>query len=166
MSIDDYQLTGADGLKINGVLITELDGQSSTSVNANDKVAQINDKTDQHGVVATGFNQIVVTVDMSNGNMQTASDSTINGITVDLYKDATVADLIEGINAALAGKIDIVASMEADTGKLVLTIIGLTISIDDTGSSLYTAVTYTDGSAVTTALSSGAASWLYNPNIS
>ena len=157
--VDDSQLTGADGLKINDVLITELDGQSSTSVNANDKVAQINDKTDQHGVVATGFNQIVVTVDMSNGNMQTASDSTINGITVDLSQDATVTDLIEGINAALAGKIDIVASMEADTGKLVLTSnSGLTISIDDTGSSLYTAVTYTDGSAVTTALSSGAAS--------
>ena len=49
--------------------------------------------------------------------------------------------------------------MEADTGKLVLTSnSGLTISIDDTGSNLYTAVTYTDGSAVTTALSSGAAS--------
>ena len=82
--VDDSQLTGADGLKINDVLITELDGQSSTSVNANDKVAQINDKTDQHGVVATGFNQIVVTVNMSAGDMQKASDTTINGITIDL----------------------------------------------------------------------------------
>ena len=157
--VDDSQLTGADGLKINDVLITELDGQSSTSVNANDKVAQINAKTEQTGVVATGFNQIIVTVDMSNGNMQTASDSTINGITVDLSLDATVTDLIQGINTALAGKVDIVASMEADTGKLVLTSnSGLTISIDDTGSSLYTAVTYTDGSTVTTTLASGAAS--------
>ena len=35
--IGRYKVPGADGLKINGVLITELDGQSSTSVNANDK---------------------------------------------------------------------------------------------------------------------------------
>ena len=115
--VDDSQLTGADGLKINDVLITELDGQSSTSIHANDKIAQINDKTDQHGVVATGFNQIVVTVNMSAGDMQKASDTTINGITIDLSLDATVTDLIEGINAGLAGKVDIVASMAEDPVK-------------------------------------------------
>lgn len=156
--VDDSQLTGADNLKINDVLITELDGQSSTSIHANDKVAQINDKTDQHGVVATGFNQIVVTVNMSAGDMQAASDTTINGITIDLSLDATVTDLIEGINAGLAGKVDIVASMAEDSGKMVLTSnTGLTINFDDTGAGLFTAVTYTDGSAVTTTLSSGAA---------
>ena len=156
--VDATQLTGADGLKINDVLITELDGQSSTSIHANDKVAQINDKTDQHGVVASGFNQVVVTVNMSAGDMQAASDTTINGITIDLSLDATVTDLVEGINAGLAGKVDIVASMEADSGKLILTSnSGLTINFDDTGAGLFTAVTYTDGSAVTTALSSGAA---------
>ena len=156
--VDDSQLTGADNLKINDVLITELDGQSSTSIHANDKVAQINDKTDQHGVVATGFNQIVVTVNMSAGDMQKASDTTINGITIDLSLDATVTDLIEGINAGLAGKVDIVASMAEDSGKMVLTSnTGLTINFDDTGAGLFTAVTYTDGSTVTTTLSSGAA---------
>ena len=156
--VDDSQLTGADGLKINDVLITELDGQSSTSIHANDKIAQINDKTDQHGVVATGFNQIVVTVNMSAGDMQKASDTTINGITIDLSLDATVTDLIEGINAGLAGKVDIVASMAEDSGKMILTSnTGLTINFDDTGAGLFTAVTYTDGSAVTTTLSSGAA---------
>ena len=156
--VDATQLTGADGLEINDVLITELDGQSSTSIHANDKVAQINDKTDQTGVVASGFNQIVVTLNFITATMDCASDLTINGITIDVSQDATVTDLVEGINAGLAGKVDIVASMEDDTGKMILTSnSGLTIDFDDTGAALFSAVTYTDGSAVTTALSTGAA---------
>jgi hypothetical protein len=33
------------------VLITELENQGSTNIHATDKVAQINDKTDQHGLL-------------------------------------------------------------------------------------------------------------------
>ena len=156
--VDSDQLTGADGLLINDVLITELDGQSSTSIHANDKIAQINDKTDQHGVVASGFNQVAVTLNFITATMDCASDLTINGITIDVSQDATVTDLVEGLNAGLAGKVDIVASIEEDTGKMLLTSeSGLTINFDDTGAALFSAVTYTDGSAVTTALSTGAA---------
>ena len=156
--VDATQLTGADGLKINDVLITELDGQSSTSIHANDKVAQINDKTDQHGVVATGYNQIAVELDFITATMDSASDLTINGITIDVSQDDTVKDLIEGLNAGLAGKVDIVATLDEATGNMLLTSeSGLTIAIDDTGAALFKTVTYTDGSAVTTALSGGAA---------
>ena len=156
--VDSDQLTGADGLLINDVLITELDGQLSTSVHANDKVAQINDKTDQHGVVATGFNQVAVTLSFTTATMSCTSDLTINGITIDTSGDTTITNLIDGLNAGMAGKVDIVASLEEDTGKMLLTSnSGLTINFDDTGAALFSAVTYTDGSAVTTALSTGAA---------
>ncbi len=156
--VDSDQLTGADGLLINDVLITELDGQLSTSVHANDKVAQINDKTDEHGVVATGFNQVAVTLSFTTATMSCTSDLTINGITIDTSGDTTITNLIDGLNAGMAGKVDIVASLEEDTGKMLLTSnSGLTINFDDTGAALFSAVTYTDGSAVTTALSTGAA---------
>ena len=146
--VDDNQLTGADGLKINGVLITELDGQDSNSKHATDKVAQINALTDQHGVVATGFNQVKLTVDMNTATMTNHSDLAINGITINVSADATIEDLVAGINAGLRGKVDVVASIEADTGAMLLTSnTGSTIVINDGGSgALFTAGTYTDGS--------------------
>jgi flagellin len=146
--VDNNQLTGADGLKINGVLITELENQGSTNIHATDKVAQINDKTDQHGVVATAFNQVKVTVDMNTATMTNHSDLAINGITINVSADATIEDLVSGINAGLVGKADVVASIEADTGAMLLTSnTGATITINDGGSgALFTAATYTDGS--------------------
>ncbi|MFL2821960.1 MAG: flagellin [Candidatus Puniceispirillales bacterium] len=147
--VDDNQLTGADGLKINGVLITELDGQDTNSKHATDKVAQINAKTDEHGVVATAFNQVKLTVDMVGATMANHSDLAINGITINVSADATITDLVEGINTGLQGKVDLVASIEADTGAMLLTSnTGVTITINDGDSGgLFTAGTYVDGSA-------------------
>ncbi|RZP27540.1 MAG: hypothetical protein EVA21_02935 [Alphaproteobacteria bacterium] len=147
--VDDNQLTGADGLKINGVLITELDGQDTNSKHATDKVAQINAKTDEHGVVATAFNQVKLTVDMVGATMANHSDLAINGITINVSADATITDLVEGINTGLQGKVDLVASIEADTGAMLLTSnSGVTITINDGDSGgLFTAGTYVDGSA-------------------
>lgn len=147
--VDDNQLTGADGLKINGVLITELDGQDSNSKHATDKVAQINAKTDEHGVVATAFNQVKLTVDMVGATMANHSDLAINGITINVAADATITDLVEGINTGLQGKVDLVASIEADTGAMLLTSnsgVSITINDGDSGG-LFTAGTYVDGSA-------------------
>ena len=147
--VDDNQLTGADGLKINGVLITELDGQDTNSKHATDKVAQINAKTDEHGVVATAFNQVKLTVDMVGATMANHSDLAINGITINVSGDATITDLVEGINTGLQGKVDLVASIESDTGAMLLTSnSGVTITINDGDSGgLFTAGTYVDGSA-------------------
>ena len=147
--VDDNQLTGADGLKINGVLITELDGQDSNSKHATDKVAQINAKTDEHGVVATAFNQVKLTVDMVGATMANHSDLAINGITINVAADATITDLVEGINTGLQGKVDLVASIESDTGAMLLTSnsgVSITINDGDSGG-LFTAGTYVDGSA-------------------
>ena len=157
--VDNSQLTGADGLKINGVLITELDGQDSNSKHATDKVAQINAKTDEHGVVATAFNQVKLTVDMVGATMANHSDLAINGITINVAADATITDLVEGINTGLQGKVDLVASIEADTGAMLLTSnSGVTITINDGDSGgLFTAGTYVDGSAFSdAAFASGA----------
>ena len=147
--VDDNQLTGADGLKINGVLITELDGQDSNSKHATDKVAQINAKTDEHGVVATAFNQVKLTVDMVGATMANHSDLAINGITINVAGDATITDLVDGINTGLQGKVDLVASIESDTGAMLLTSnsgVSITINDGDSGG-LFTAGTYVDGSA-------------------
>ena len=155
--VDGNQLTGADGLKINGVLITELDGQDSNSIHATDKVAQINAKTDETGVVATAFNQVKLTVDMVGATMANHDDLSINGITIDVSGDATIEDLVSGINAGLQGKADVVASIEADTGAMLLTSnSGSTITVDDGDSGgLFTAGTYTDGSTASTAYATG-----------
>jgi flagellin len=157
--VDDSQLTQADNLKINDVLIVELDTHSSTSIGAYEKAAQINALTDEHGVVATAFNQIEVTVDLVGASMDSASDMTINGINIEnISADATIEDLVSGINAGLAGKVDIVASIEADTGKMLLTSqSGQTIAIDDSGALLFTAAKYSDGSDTSTAFGGGAA---------
>ena len=90
--------------------------------------------------------------------MDSASDMTINGINIEnISADVTIEDLVSGINAGLTGKVDIVEPIEADTGKLVLTSqSGLTISADDSGADLFTAATYMDGSAASTAFSGGA----------
>ena len=45
--------------------------------------------------------------------MQTASDSTINGITIDAFLDATVTDL-EGINAGLQVKLILLLLWQID----------------------------------------------------
>jgi flagellin len=155
--VDGNQLTGADGLKINGVLITELEGQDTNSIHATDKVAQINAKTDETGVVATAFNQVKLTVDMVGATMANHDDLAINGITIDVSADVTIEDLVSGINAGLQGKADVVASIEADTGAMLLTSnSGATITVDDGDSGgLFTAGTYTDGSTASTAYATG-----------
>ena len=68
-AVDETQLKGSDGVKINDVLITELAHQTSDNVHATDKVAAINAKTSETGVVASASTGIIVGVDMSAPTM-------------------------------------------------------------------------------------------------
>ena len=86
---------------------------------------------------------------MVGATMANHSDLAINGITINVSGDATITDLVEGINTGLQGKVDLVASIESDTGAMLLTSnSGVTITINDGDSGgLFTAGTYVDGSA-------------------
>mgnify|MGYP001461486605 CR=1 FL=1 len=152
----------SNGLKINGVLIDRLSTHSSDNVHASDKVAAINQFTDQTGVVASGSNAIKVTVDLNGATKANHNDATIDGITVDLSSAVSMDLVVAAINGGVAGKSNTVASTK--DGFLILSNdTGGTITIDDTAGStgagdLFTAATYLDGSALTGgAASAGAA---------
>ena len=159
--VDGTVLQKTDGLKINGVEIDRLDSQSSTSIHATDKVAAINAKTGETGVTATGYNQIKVTVDLNGSTKANHDGVKIDGVTIDLSTTVSMDVMVTNINAALAGTSSTVASLDADSGFLLLTNeTGGTISFDDsddgTGQGdLFKAATYVDGTAATTAYTGG-----------
>ncbi len=160
--VDGTLLQASNGLKINGVLIDRLSTHSSDNVHASDKVAAINQFTDQTGVVASGSNAIKVTVDLNGATKANHNDATIDGITVDLSSAVSMDLVVAAINGGVAGKSNTVASTK--DGFLILSNdTGGTITIDDTAGStgagdLFTAATYLDGSALTGgAASAGAA---------
>jgi flagellin len=158
---DGTWLQSSDGLKINDVLITELSHQTSTSINATDKIAAINDKTAQTGVVATGANQVLLTVDLVSATMSNHSTAAINGITITMASVTTMNSLVTTINAGLSGKSSTVASIEATTGKLLLSNTdGGTITYDDTtgvtgAGAFFTAGTYVSTRALSTTHATG-----------
>ena len=152
--------SSTDQLKINNVLIG-----NSTSASAADKATAINAKTGEHGVVATAETSVLVTLDFAGATLSDHTDALVNGITVNFSSATDTASAVTLINAATAGVIDVVASADATTGKLVLTSSsGLTISMSDTADAtagvgdegdFITAVTNVDGSAVTGTYSNG-----------
>lgn len=152
--------SSTDQLNINGVLIGD-----SASASAADKATAINAKTGEHGVVATAETSVLVTLDFAGATMGNHADALVNGITVNFSTATDTASAITLINAATSGVIDVVASADDTTGKLVLTSSsGLTISMSDTADAtagvgdegdFITAVTNVDGSAVTGAYSNG-----------
>ena len=151
--VDGTVLQATDGLKINGVTIDRLDSQSSTSIHATDKIAAINAKTDETGVIATGHNAIKVTVDLNGATKANHDKVAIDGVTIDLSTSVSMDLLVAKINAGLAGTSSTVASLEPDTGFLILSNeTGGTISFDDsddgTGQGeLFTLATYMDGTS-------------------
>ena len=157
--VTSTQLTAADGLKINDVLITELSNHTSNSISATDKIAAINAKTAETGVVATGSNSILVELDLAAGTIANASTATINGITIDLSAATEVNEFIAAINAGLSGLSSTIASVDESTGKMRLSNTdGGTISIDDgtTASGIFEAAYYEDSRAFLTAHTGGA----------
>jgi len=151
--------SSTDQLKINNVLIGD-----STSASAADKATAINAKTGEHGVVATAETSVLVTLDFAGATLSDHTDALVNGITVNFATATDTASAVTLINAATAGVIDVVASADATTGKLILTSAsGLTISMSDSdtpGSDAHagdfiTAVTNVDGSAVTGTYANG-----------
>jgi flagellin len=159
--VDGTILQAANGLKINGVTIDKLASHATGNFHATDKIAAINQFTSETGVTATGVNKIKVTVDLNGSTKANHDDATIDGITVDLSTAVSMDLVVSQINSAVAGKSNTVASTE--DGFLILeNSTGSTIAFDDTAGStgaggLFTAVTYMDGSAVTTAYSNGGA---------
>jgi flagellin len=150
-AVSNSQLTGTDGLKINGVLITELDDQTSSNVSAQDKVRQINDKTSEHGVIATAATKIKMTVDLVGATIGNHDKTTIAGVEVDLSGVTTTTTLISTINNAMSGVNDVVASYDQSNGNLILSSAsGATIDLDDsddgTGQGdLFKTATFMDG---------------------
>ena len=152
-AVSNAQLTGTDGLKINGVLITELDDQTSSNVSAQDKVRQINDKTSEHGVTATAATKIKMTVDLVGATIANHDKTTIAGVTVDLSGVTTTSTLISTINNAMSGVNDVIASYDQSNGNLILSSdSGATIDLDDsddgTGQGgLFKTATFMDGTS-------------------
>ena len=152
-AVDETQLKGSDGVKINDVLITELAHQTSDNVHATDKVAAINAKTSETGVVASARTGIIVGVDLSAPTMSQHADAKINGVTVDMTSVATTKQLVDTINAALAGNTDVVASYHSDGNVKLVSETGATIVIDDDdddqdAGALFTSAVALDGEAI------------------
>ena len=159
--VDGTILQAANGLKINGVTIDKLATHATGNFHATDKIAAINQFSGETGVTATGSNKVKVTVDLNGSTKANHNDVTIDGITVDLSTSVSMDLVVSQINSAVAGKSNTVASTE--DGFLILeNSTGSTITFDDTAGTtgqgtLFTAVTYMDGSAVTTAWANGLA---------
>lgn len=162
-AVDETQLKGSDGVKINDVLITELAHQTSDNVHATDKVAAINAKTSETGVVASAKTGVIIGVDMSAPTMTNHADMVINGVTVDMTSVDTTKELIDTINAALAGKTDVVASLHTDGNLKLVSESGATISADDDANdqaagALFTSAVNLDGTAIVAATGAAYAS--------
>jgi flagellin len=159
--VDGNLLQASNGLKINGVTIDKLDTHTTSNVHASDKVAAINQFTAETGVVATGSNAVKISVDLVGATMSEHDDVQIDGITINMSGDISLENVVDAINAGVAGKSNTVASTK--DGFLILSnSTGSTISIDDTqgttgAGELFASITYMDGSAVTTTLTAGAA---------
>jgi flagellin len=159
--VDDTLLEAADGLKINNILIDKLSTHVTGNSHATDKIAAINFRSDDTGVIATGDNSILVTVDLTSTTMANHDAAAIDGITVNLSTAVSLDGVITQINAALAGKSSTVAS--AHEGFLKLSNeTGGTITISDSDDTtgdgdLFTAAKYEDGVAVSLTTGDGSA---------
>ncbi|MDC3140867.1 flagellin [Alphaproteobacteria bacterium] len=155
-AVDESVLQGSDGVRINDVLITKLAHHTSTSIHATDKVAAINAKTNETGVVASASTGVIVGVDMSTPTMTNHADLVINGITVDMTSVDTTKELVDTINTAMVGKTDVVASLHTDGNLKLFSASGSTISADDDANdqaagALFKSAVNLDGTAIVAA---------------
>jgi len=159
--VDSTLLEAASGLKINNILIDKLDSHVAGNSHATDKIAAINNRTADTGVLASGNNSLLVTVDLNGSTKANHDEVQIDGITVDLSTAVSLDLVVSGINTALAGMSSTVASAQDGFLKLANGT-GGTITISDsvntTGDGeLFTAAKYEDGVAVTLTTGDGTA---------
>jgi flagellin len=146
-AVGSTALAATDDLKINGVLVGK-----STDGSALSKAAAINAVSSQTGVQATAQTAVKLTVDLA-GTAPAATDTVINGATVDLSGATTLAGVVTAINAA--GINGVLASAD-DAGNLILTSDqGANITVQDAGGELFTAATTLAGEAGTGSLAAG-----------
>jgi len=112
-SVDANQISGADGIQINGV-----DLGAVTSTTAADKAFAINAISDQTGVTASATTEVTFEVNVSLLT-STSSGITINGASVSVSGATSLEDVVTAINTA--GIQGITATANAVTGELVLT---------------------------------------------
>ncbi|MAK06050.1 MAG: hypothetical protein CMM64_02855 [Rhodospirillaceae bacterium] len=153
--VDGTVLQASDGLKINDVLIEKLATQTTDNVSAADKANAINAKSALTNVTASGHNSIDIVLGLGAATMSEHANAAINGITCDFSSDTSVKNVVDEINAKMAGKNDIVASTTIEGNLRLESASGSTIVIDDTSDTsgqgvLFASATYTrDGSTVT-----------------
>ena len=137
-------LTSAMNVKINGVAIG-----ASTDGSALSKAAAIN--AANAGVTASAKTVAKLTIDLVGVTNSDLANFSVNDITINISGDLNTGQVASGINDALSGVIDIVASQDSTTGELVLTSeSGLTIDANSgTATGFITAVTNQDGVSVT-----------------
>jgi len=109
-------ITANDGIKINGV-----DLGAVTGTTAADKAFAINAISDQTGVTASATTTVEMSILVSAAAVETALS--INGVSINLKTNmatnATLDQMVTDINAS--GVQGVVASVNEDTGQLVLT---------------------------------------------
>ena len=103
-------IAASDNIKINGVAIGD-----SASGSAADKALAINNANAGVTAFATTYVKAAVTP----AQIASATDMTINGITVNISAQTSVSTVVSTINTTLTGQSDVVASMDSD-GLLVL----------------------------------------------
>jgi len=136
-------LAASDNVTMNGVAIGD-----SASDSAADKATAIN--AAGAGVTATAQTVVRLVADLTTITNSDATDVTIQGITVDVSADTT-ATIVDGINTALTGQSDVVASMNA-SGEVVLTSnSGQNIVVDNGTETVFTSAQSADGTGFTVA---------------
>jgi len=136
-------LAASDNVTMNGVAIGD-----SASDSAADKATAIN--AAGAGVTATAQTVVRLVADLTTIENSDATDVTIQGITVDVSADTT-ATIVAGINDALTGQSDVVASMNA-SGEVVLTSnSGQNIVVDNGTETVFTSAQSADGTTFTVA---------------
>jgi flagellin len=145
-AVSTTALSSTDDLKINGVLVGKSDAASAAS-----KAAAINKLTDQTGVLASARTVVKVAVDFATA--PSATDTVINGVTVDLSGATKLSDVVTAINTAAPGSV--VASAD-DQGNLILTASdGSDVKIQDAGGNMFTSATSLEGEAGSGSLAAG-----------
>jgi flagellin len=139
-------LSATDDLKINGVLVGKSDAASAAS-----KAAAINKLTEQTGVLASAKTVVKVAVDFATA--PGATDTVVNGVTIDLSGATKLSDVVTAINTAAPGSV--VATAD-DQGNLILTASdGSDINVTDAGGDMFTSATSLEGEAGTGSLAAG-----------
>jgi len=145
-AVSTTALSTTDDLKINGVLVGKSDAASAAS-----KAAAINKLTDQTGVLASAKTTVKVAVDFATA--PGATDTVINGVTVDLSAATKLSDVVTAINAAAPGSV--VATAD-DQGNLILTASdGSDIKVQDAAGNMFTSATSLEGEAGSGSLAAG-----------